>query len=286
MKRLGLPLLLALLSSPFTHASTAYIPLPGTGNIQPSASVQWATDFWFDDNKATLPGHLTQTTVAVEIEYGLAPNLGLDATVGYSNVNYQGGPVGNVPLITNGRETRAGITDIHLGVSWRILDEFKSIHEAAPTLTLRLGAIVAGTYDTGFVNAVSDGADGWDLGLKFGKVFLGHNAGIYGDFTYRFLSSSTPDEWEASFGAYKIVDALTFSLGLREKQSVDGIDILGPGFSLARFPDVREENRTIELGVTWAWRPASTLSLGYARTLDGENTPKKNVLIGTASFAF
>ena len=176
--------------------------------------------------------------------------------------------------------------DVPFGASWRIVDEFRSLNEAAPTVTVRLGAIVAGNYDTGFINAVSDGADGWELGVKFGKVFLGLNAGIYGDFTYRFLSSTIPDEWEASLGAYKIVDAFTFSLGLREKQSVGGIDILGPGFSLARFTDVREKNRTIELGVTWAWRDSSTLSLGYARTLDGENTPKKNVLISSASFAF
>lgn len=288
MNRLQLPVLLVTLgvAAITASASTAYIPAPGTGNLQPTASVQWATDFWFDDNQATLPGHLTQTSVALEAEYGLAPNLGIDATIGYSNVNYQGGPLGPYTLTTDGKETRAGLMDLRFGASWRIVDEFQSLNEAAPTVTVRLGAIVAGTYDTGFLNAVSDGADGWDIGVKFGKVFLGLNAGIYGDFTYRFLSTSTPDEWEASFGAYKIVNAFTFSLGLREKQSVGGIDILGPGFTLARFTDVREKNRTIEMGVTWAWRDSSTLSLGYARTLDGENSPKKNVLIGSASFAF
>ncbi|MCC5021690.1 MAG: hypothetical protein J6386_02275 [Candidatus Synoicihabitans palmerolidicus] len=151
---------------------------------------------------------------------------------------------------------------------------------------MRFGAIIAGSYDTGFLNSLSDGSDGWEFGLKFGKMLLGSNAGLYGDFTYRHLTSSTPDEWEASFGGYKIKGPLTFSLGLREKQSVGGIDILGPGFNLARFTDVREKNSIAEIGVTWAWRPGSTASLGYARTLSGENTPRKNVLISTASFSF
>ncbi|WP_221030768.1 hypothetical protein [Actomonas aquatica] len=279
-------LALGLLSLTSTSASTAYIPAPGTSYLHPNVSVQWATDFWFDDNLATLPGHLTQTTASVEFEYGLAPDFALDATAGYSTVNYQGGPLGGLVLTTDGQEVRDGLTDIRLGASWRILDEFRSLNEAAPTITLRAGAILAGTYDTGFLNAVSDGADGFELGVKFGKQLLAANAGLYGDFTYRFVSTSTPDEWEASIGAYKTIDAFTLSLGLREKQSVGGIDILGPGFTLARFTDVREKNRTVELGLTYAWRPTATLSLGYARTLEGENTPKKNVLIAAASFRF
>ena len=109
MNRLHLPVLLVTLgvAAITASASTAYIPAPGTGNLQPTASVQWATDFWFDDNKATLPGHLTQTAVAVEAEYGLAPNLGIDATIGYSTVNYQGGQLAPLTLITDGTETRS-----------------------------------------------------------------------------------------------------------------------------------------------------------------------------------
>ncbi|MCF3649318.1 hypothetical protein [Synoicihabitans lomoniglobus] len=286
MNRFNLTLLLGTLVTAGLNASTAYLPTPGTGNLQPVASVQWATDFWFDDTAATLPGNLTQTSVALEAEYGVTTDVAVDLTVGYSIVNYQGGPLGPYTLTQDNTNTRDGTMDTRLGVSWRLVDEFTSVNESMPTLTLRAGAIIAGNYDTGFLNAVSDGADGWELGFKFGKIFLGANAGLYGDFAYRWLNSSTPDEWEASLGAYKITGAFTWSAGLREKQSVGGIDILGPGFSLDRFTDVREKNRTAEVGVTWAWRPASTLSLGYARTLDGENTPKKNVVVTAASFSF
>lgn len=279
-------LVAAGLTAVMARASTAYLPSPHTGNLVPVASVQWAKDFWFDTNKATLPGSLTQTTFALDGEYGLAPGLALDATVGYSVVNYQGGPLGGLVLTQGNRNVRRGLIDTRIGLSWRLVDEFRSVNAAMPTITARAGAIIAGTYDTGFLNAVSDGADGWELGLKFGKVLLGANAGLYGDFTYRWLSTSTPDEWEASLGAYKIMGPLTASLGWREKQSVGGIDILGAGFSLDRFTDVREKNRTLELGLTWAPREGSTVSLGYARTLDGENSPKKNVLIGAASYGF
>lgn len=278
IKRL-LMLALATWSGSLLFGSNAYIPAPGTGNLHPVASLQWARDFWFDDQQATLPGYLTQTTAGLDAEYGLAENWSVDLSVGVSNVNYQGGPLNGAVLTQDNTFSRQGLTDTKVGLSWRIVDEFASIHEATPTLTLRLGAIIAGNYDTGFINAVSDGADGYEIGLKFGKLFLGANAGLYGDFGYRWLSSSTPDEWEASFGIFKTSGQFTYSLGLREKQSVGGIDILGPGFSLDRFTDVREKNRTAEIGLTWNWRPATTLSMGYAHTLDGENTPKKNVVV-------
>ncbi len=265
-------------------ASNAYILAPGSFILRPTTSVQWATDFWFDDNEATLPGHLTQTTVSLDLEYGIAPDLAADLSIGYSNVNYQGGPLGGTLVLTkNNKNVRRGTTDTRLGLSWRVVDEFQSLSDATPTITLRLGAIIAGNYETGFLNAVSDGADGVEAGFKFGKVFLGSSAGIYGDVAYRWLSSSPPDEWEASLGVYKTWGYFTYSLGMREKQSTGGLDILGPGFTLNRFPDLREKNRTVEIGLTWNWRTESSLSLGYARTLKGENTPKKSVVVTALS---
>lgn len=287
MNRLAtLSLLAATLLVAHASAANAYLAAPGTGSLNPVASVQWAKDFWFDDNPATLPGHLTQTTMGVDGEYGLAPNFAADFSAGYSWVNYQGGNLGGIVLTRDGRETRAGTTDYRVGLSWRLLDEFESFAEAAPTVTVRLGGIIAGDYDTGFLNAVSDGADGVEAGVMFGKILLAHNAGIQGEFTYRWRSSSVPDEWEASFGAFKTVKGLTLSAGLRQKVAVGGIDILGPGFTLDRFTDVREKNLTAEVGVALKVVGDHSLRLGYARTLDGENTPKKNVVVVATTFSF
>jgi hypothetical protein len=267
-------------------ASHAYLPSPGTGNLQPVASVQWARDFWVGDQKATLPSNLVQTTAGLDAEYGIAKGLAIDLSVGVSTVNYQGGPLNGNELTQDDIFVRDGLTDTRFGLSWRLMDEFENLNDAAPTLTVRVGGIIAGNYETGFLNAVSDGADGAEIGLKFGKIFIAANAGLYGDFAYRWLSSSTPDEWEASVGVFKTSGAFTYSAGLREKQSVGGIDILGPGFSLDRFPDVREKNRSAEIGLTWNWRPTTNLSLGYARTLTGENTPKKNVFVSALNIQF
>lgn len=267
-------------------ASDAYLPAPQTGNLVPVVSLQWAKDFWFGDTPATLPGHLTQTTLGFEGEYGVAPDMAVDVSSGYSFVNYQGGPLAGIGLIQDGRETRGGLTDTRVGLSWRLVDEFRSVAEAAPTLTLRAGGIIRGTYETGFVNAVGDGASGWEAGVKFGKVFQAHNAGLYGDATYRWLNTSTPDEWEISVGGFKTIAQFNLFLGLREKHSVGGIDILGPGFTLDRFTDVKEVNRTIETGIGWSLNPGTWLSLGYVRTLDGENTPKKNVVLLSYSAGF
>lgn len=286
MRNLHRHLLLLLTLTTGLRASDAYLPSPQTGNLIPVASVQWAEDFWFGDTPATLPGHLTQTTLAFEGEYGLAPDWAVDISSGFSWVNYQGGPLAGIGLIQDGKETRNGVTDTRVGISWRLVDEFRSVSEAAPTLTLRVGGIVRGTYDTGFINAVGDGASGWEAGLKFGKVFQSLNAGLYGDATYRWLNTSTPDEWEIGIGGFKTISNFNLFLGLREKHSVDGIDILGPGFTLDRFTDVKEVNRSIETGIGWSLGPQTWLSLGYARTLEGKNTPKKNVVLLSFSSAF
>ena len=286
MKRARLLSLTWLLGATSLWANDAYIPEPGTGSFYPMASVQWAQDFWFDDNPATLPGYLTQVTANFDGEYGLTQDLAADFSVGFSTVNYKGGSLAGIKLIQDGITTRNGTTDSKIGVSWRLMDEFTSISESAPTLTFRVGGILEGTYDTGFINAVGDGASGFEAGVRFGKVFIPHNAGIYGSVDYRWLNTSTPDEWEASVGAFKTMGGFTFSAGMREKQSVGGIDILGPGFSLDRFPDVREKNLTAEVGATWQRTESSSWSVGYVRTLDGENTPKKNVLVAAMSIQF
>ena len=102
-------------------ASNAYLPSPQTGNLHPIVSVQWARDFWFDDNPATLPGNLTQTTVGVDAEYGIAPGFALDLAVGVSTVNYQGGPLAGIVLTKDNQNVRRGLTDTRFGLFWRIV---------------------------------------------------------------------------------------------------------------------------------------------------------------------
>lgn len=268
------------------QAVSAYLASPGSVCVQPTFSHQWSRDFWFNDTPFALTGDLVQDTAGIDGQWGLAPRVALDWSVAYSTVTYEGGTVSGLTLTRDGKQHRSGLADSLVGLAVNLTDEFASVSEATPTISVRLGGIIAGTYDTGFLNAPGDGADGVEVNLLLGKFFPYLNAGIVGDLSYRWMGSDTPDAWLGSFSAYKIFGDITFSGGVREYHSMDGLDILGPGFTLDRFSAVQEINRSFEFGLTWRQSDRRSFSIGYARTFDGENTPKKNVVVVAGSLVF
>lgn len=287
MKRLVLCLALGALVPAAASATSAYLVGAKQLSVQPTYSHQWASDFWFNSTPFPLSGDLVQDTVGIDGQYGLAPRVALDWSVAYSTVNYDGGTVAGLTLTRDGRQRRSGLADSLVGLSYNLTDEFTSVSDATPTITARVGGIIAGTYDTGFLNAPGDGASGFEFGLLFAKFIPTWNAGFYGDLGYRWLSGDTPDAWQGSLGAYKTFGTLTFSAGLREYHSTSGIDILGPGFnSLDSFTAVQEINRTYEVGLTWRQSDARSFSIGYAHTFDGENTPRKRVIVLAGNLLF
>lgn len=268
-------------------AATAYLPAPGTVSLQPTASYQRTRDIFLGPTPASLTGDLIQKTIGLDGTWGLAPRVALDWSLAYSTVTYKGGTVDGLTLTADGQNQRSGLADTQLGLAYTLLDEFTSLHDAAPTLTLRVGAILEGNYDTGFLNAVGDGASGAEVQLLFGKFFPLLNSGLYGDLGYRALGGDTPDAWLGSLGLYKTLGRITLSTGLRAYRSTSGIDILGPGFdSIADFPATKEIFYAHELGVTWRATPAHSFSLGYAHTFDGRNTPKKQVVVLAGNLSF
>lgn len=277
-------------AAPAIYALSAYLPRAGQAELHPSVSYQWFDDFWFGKTPAVLPGQVVQRTVGLEGGYGFTDRLALDYATGYSRVNYAGGPLGGpggIVLTKDAREDRSGLADSRVALAVSLTDEFASLNPAMPTVAVRVGAIIAGSYDTGFVNAVGNGGSGVEATLLLAKTFPLHGAGLTAELGYRWLDGAVPDAWTAALGAFKTFGTVTFSAGLREYHSTSGIDILGAGFaSLDSFPATREINRTYELGLTWRYDDHIGYSLGYARTLEGRNTAKKNVLIFAADLVW
>jgi hypothetical protein len=147
---------------------------------------------------------------------------------------------------------------------------------------------VAGTYETGFVNAVGDGASGAELSLLAAKSFPASGTSLFADLTGRVLDGDVPDAIEASVAVGQRVRDLVFTLGLRHQQSLDGPVILRPGFVSSRglaFTAVREINTTVEAGLSLPLGPV-TPGLGHARTVAGKNTPHKEAYALSAATSF
>lgn len=264
----------------FASAQSAYLPAPGKLDASTLVSYQRARDFYaLGDVRFTLPDPLEQHTARADLGYGLAESWALDASFGWSTVHYKESATlaPGLFLLENGKKRRSGLIDTRLGLRHTLVDEFASLSEATPTLTARAGAIIPGTYDTGFINAVGDGAAGVELGLHAAKTFAGTGSAVFGDLTWRGYAENVPDAVEAAVGVSQQVRSAVFTIGLRHLESLDGMDILGPGFTgIGSFSDVKEINTSLELGLSLPLGPV-TAGLGFARTLTGENTPVKSV---------
>ena len=283
------PLLAAGSFTHFAHAQTAYLPEAGTTTLTPLYSYQRARDFYLlGDQKLTLPDPLEQHTTRIILERAIAPGWGMDASFGWSSVHYKESATlaPGLNLLKDGKQTRSGLTDTRVGLRRVLLDEFATTSAYAPTVTIRLGGILQGTYDTGFVNAPGDGASGAELGFLVAKSLPATGTTLFGDATWRTYSEDVPDAIEVSAGISQQIQRAALTLGIRHQESLDGPDILSPGFtSLASFPDVKEINTSVELGLSFPVGPV-TVGLGFAQTISGENTPRKSVYSVSSTYGF
>ncbi|MSU35557.1 MAG: hypothetical protein EXS36_10670 [Pedosphaera sp.] len=195
-------------------------------------------------NKVKNPtnGHiLDQYTGYVAMEYGLPKNFALDATLGYTRTDTD----------AFGRGSDDGLADSLLGLRYRILDEHQCTSPFAPTISARIGGIIAGTYDENLPLSAGDGAHGFESSLLLAKAWGAHGFGSYGDIGYRLRSHPTPDEFFGSAGIYQQIGPVTINVGYRHIQSTSGLDIGGPGFNpgLGKnhgFSALKEINQLVE----------------------------------------
>jgi hypothetical protein len=264
-------------------AQGAYLPEPGRVDAASFYSFQRTRDFYaLGDTRFTLGDPLEQQTVRLDLDYGLAPGWAADLSVGWSTVSYDETqpPFLGVSLLRDGRTRQSGLIDTRLGLRRTVLDEFASINEWTPTVAVRAGAIIEGDYDTGYITAPGDGSSGVELSLLAAKSLPATSTTLFGDLIWRGYGGAAPDAIEASFGVSQRVRAVVLTGGVRHLHALDGGDILGPGFirpdGSYAFPSVREINTSLEAGLAVPLGPV-TVALGFARTVKGENTPKKTV---------
>ena len=129
---------------------------------------QNATGFYrfVEDQLQKVPGpladsHLAQTTMWFGVNYALTDAVALDVQSAWASSSLPGaaGPSG-------GEEGYSGLFDSNVAVTWRFVDELVS---DAPSVALRVGAIVAGGYDTGYINSLGDGGNAIETSLIIGK---------------------------------------------------------------------------------------------------------------------
>lgn len=274
MKRLA-PISLAVLTgTALCSAQSAWLPAERQFKVTPGFSYSSFDEFWLGDKKIDNPPNgksLKQYTGYLSLEYGILPNLSADATVGYTWTDSDA---------FGGNVSDDGLMDTSIGLRYRLLDEHTAGCPWAPTVAVRVGGVIPGTYDENSPFSAGDGAYGFESSLLFGKAFGETGFGAYGDIGYRFRESPTPDEVFGSAGLYKQLGPVTLAAGYRHIQSTSGIDIGGADFNPALgtshgFPAVKEINQLVEAGVSYTDKGGRNYQVSVAKSVDGRNTGDK-----------
>ena len=264
-----------------------WLPAPLAGDVAVSYTYQTADEFYFGKTKRPTPGpnseDLVQKTVWVDGTYGLLDSVALDVRLGFAESDFE--VEGGHPAVR--KESYSGLADVHLGVTWRLLDEVLSNYALMPSVALRAGGIIAGDYQTGYINSLGDGGDGFEVSALAGKFFADRFA-VSGEFGYRNRNNDVPDNLFLRLSAGV---ALWNRLGLSVNyERVDtpwtSFDIGDPGFSPDRFPEVREEMELIGAGVNCAVSDRVNLVFTYASVIAGRNTADSDVFSVSLGYSF
>lgn len=262
---------LSLPSLAGAEGETPWLPIPGQVLLGVSVSEQSGDEAWIGSMRLPVSAitggaasKYRRSTVILRGTYGLSDALALDATVGSGRVR------------AGAADSDSGFSDSTLGLSWRVLDEFE--RPGLPTLTLRGAALIAGGYDGGRFGALGKGENGFELALLVGKQFGAISLWAGGGLQDR--AGSVPSARFYDVGVrYRLCPAWSINLGYSDKRYRTDLDIAGPGFTPARFQEVREERALGKVGVSYAFASNQGVALNVARVVSGRNTVRDDSIV-------
>ncbi len=275
-------------SSAFADGVSPWLPAPGAGFVNLSYVSQNANEFYVGDQlrgtpprQATPPGpNLGQHTVWVSGMYGWSDAVAIDFRVGLARSYF-------APAIppTGGRDNYSGVTDSNIGVTWRIADEL--VNPSLPSIALRGGAIIEGSYTPGYINSIGDGASGLEVSALAGKFFADMFA-VSGEVGYRVRDEDVPTDFFFNVSGGMLVDNIGLGVNYKLVDAQSGLQIGGPGFSPVTrvFPRLEEDIQFVSGTVSLNVSDQTNLAVSYGEVIDGRNTSKSKVFSVTMGYQF
>ncbi|MDE2753317.1 MAG: hypothetical protein OXI83_12135 [Gemmatimonadota bacterium] len=293
-------LLTCLAVRPTLAQGTAWIAEPGTGSISISYVNQNALEFYRATTTTRGPleatgANLAQSTVWIGLNYALHDAVAVDVQTAWARSFVEGavGPAG-------GEESYSGLFDTNVALTWRVVDELIS---DAPSVAFRVGAIIAGGYDTGYINSLGDGGNGFETSLVVGKFW--DALGLSGEVGYRNRGSTevNPDAVGGAGATGETVDIpadmfvnmwlfvplssrVTLGADYRIVNALSGIDIGGEGFSPSRFPGLQEDTQIVGGRMLADLTGTVGMSAFFGQVVGGRNTAKSRIFGFGLSFGF
>ena len=219
----------------------------------------------------------------VALQYGIRENLAADLNVGLTTSGWR--YFSNGPI-----ESTTGLMDSSFGLRYQIFNEHTATSPWVPTLTLRAGGILPGTYNSDFAFAPGTHSAGLEPEVLVRKHFGWPGLGAYGDALYRWNFTTGNDQYITVIGLFQQIKGWELDVGYRHLQSVSGSDIsFNPTdpTSLVYPRDVREINDSIEAGFSYTTSKRHIRYGFHSRTVfDGNNSDRKFWVGGSIDFPF
>ena len=291
----GAALVASLLAQPVFAQGTPWIAEPGTGTISFTYANQSAKEFWrpVDGNVTKVTGplgptgaSLAQNTMWFAANYAVNDFVALDIQSAFASSFVTGG-VGP----SGGQESYSGLFDSNVALTFRLVDELIS---DAPSVAVRVGGILAGAYDTGYINSLGDGGHGVETSLIIGK--FGNAAGFSAEVGLRMRGSTevntqavggamasgetvdVPNDMFVNLGLFVPAgSAVTLGVDYRLVNALSGLDIGGPGFSPSRFPGLEEDAHIVGGRLLANVTDTVNLNVFFGQVVAGKNTAASRI---------
>lgn len=275
----------AMGSSAFADGVSPWLPAPGAGFVNLSYVSQNANEFYRSDRIVPTPGpnpgqNLGQHTVWLNGMYGWSDAIAIDVRVGLAR-SYFAPPIPP----TGGRDNYTGVTDTNIGVTWRVVDEL--LCPSLPSIALRGGAIIEGSYTPGFINSIGDGASGLEVSALAGKYFADMFA-VSGELGYRVRDEDVPSDLFFNVSGGLLFENIGLGVNYKLVDAQSGLQIGGAGFSPVTrvFPRLEEDIQFLSGTVSLNVSDQTNIGITYGEVIDGRNTSKSKVFSVTMGYQF
>jgi hypothetical protein len=217
----------------------------------------------------------------VALQYGITARWAADLNVGATTVGWR--------FFDNGAiRSTTGLMDVSIGVRYQILQEQSSNSVWIPTLTVRAGAILPGTYDENIAFSPGLRSAAIEPEVLLRKHFGWPGLGAYGDALYRWNRTTGNDQYIVSIGLFQQISRWEIDIGYRHLQTLSGSDIVWVGDGSIIYPrDPRENRDEIEAGFSYSTSKRRIKYGFHTRAVfDGNNTDSKFWVGGSVDFPF
>lgn len=221
------------------------------------------------------------------LQYGITERWAADLNIGATTVGWRSFDNGVIQSTT-------GLMDYSFGVRYQVFNEATADSPWLPTLTLRAGAVLPGSYNENFQFAPGVRSAAIEPELLARKHFGWPGLGAFTDLLYRWNRTTENDQYIAAIGLFQQIKGWELDVGYRHLQTINGSDIVYPvdpasngGFNIIYPRDVREISDAIEAGFSYT---TSKRKLRYGfhslTVVDGNNTDRKFWVGGSVDIPF